>query len=266
VLAAQTDAPLELIAHAAAAAADADLATLTVFDGDDSIRLRAGGGALGDCLDRACWPADDMLVNQAVQSATPQMVAIHPEEFGAALGFDFGPKIVVSFVAGDLLRIAISFYRASNRPGFTSADMEMAEAFAKRVTQATGFIDARTDQMQLAVLEDQSRIAEGLHDDVIQELFATGMSLQSLVSKFERVEDSERLAKAVGTLDNVISRIRATIIELRPDRDKAAPTVADDDEGTRPAHENRRSKVPASSVEVAPRSLGLPQERNGETL
>ncbi|MBK5289252.1 MAG: GAF domain-containing protein, partial [Acidimicrobiia bacterium] len=71
----------------------------------------------------------------------------------------------------------------------------------------------------VAVLEDRERIARDLHDKVIQQLFATGMSLQGAERAVEDDALARRLAQAVDDLDNTIREIRNTIFALH------APTV-----------------------------------------
>ena len=76
------------------------------------------------------------------------------------------------------------------------------------------------ERLQAAVvLEDRERIARDLHDKVIQQLFATGMSLQAAVRTMKDEAVARRLNQAVDDLDTTIREIRNTIFELH------APTV-----------------------------------------
>jgi PAS domain S-box-containing protein len=62
--------------------------------------------------------------------------------------------------------------------------------------------------------EEHERIARDLHDTVIQELFAIGMSLQAVHAEAQPGRVSERIAHAVDALDDTIRQIRTTIFEL----------------------------------------------------
>ena len=62
--------------------------------------------------------------------------------------------------------------------------------------------------------EDHERIARDLHDTVIQELFALGMTLQSTVGRIGDAEVAGRIDASVDTLDDVIRSIRALIFEV----------------------------------------------------
>jgi signal transduction histidine kinase len=55
---------------------------------------------------------------------------------------------------------------------------------------------ARLDQITLAQVEDHDRIASDLHDHVVQELFALGMSLQSHATRLDSVT-AERIRTSI---------------------------------------------------------------------
>ena len=71
--------------------------------------------------------------------------------------------------------------------------------------------DARHRQV---LAEDHERIGRDLHDTVIQELFAAGMTLQALEQGLEG-ETAGRVTEVVDALDATIGRIRAVIFDLR---------------------------------------------------
>ena len=97
---------------------------------------------------------------------------------------------------------------------FTDADLDMAETFAGQAAIALELSDARADQQRLGVRVDRWRIAGDLHDHVIQRLFATGLSLQSIASTVNE-ESVEQLTRTVNELDETIRQIRSTIFALR---------------------------------------------------
>ena len=66
------------------------------------------------------------------------------------------------------------------------------------------------------VAEEQDRIARDLHDNVIQDLFALGLTLQGAVGL--RAQDlDQRLLKAVGSVDTIINSIRRAIFGVSND-------------------------------------------------
>ena len=56
----------------------------------------------------------------------------------------------------------------------------MAAGFASHASVALELADARAAEQRVVLLEDRERIARDLHDHVIQELFAIGLSLESV--------------------------------------------------------------------------------------
>lgn len=67
-------------------------------------------------------------------------------------------------------------------------------------------------QQQLARYEESERIANGLHDQVIQRLVGIGMLLQSTAIRFPPV--ARRLSESVGDLDRTIQELRTVIFGL----------------------------------------------------
>ncbi len=81
---------------------------------------------------------------------------------------------------------------------------------------AVEFADQQARQRLLSVLADRDRIARDLHDNVIQRLFATGMSLQSTLA-VDGVPDRvhSTVTDAVEQLDRTVREIRTTIFDLQ---------------------------------------------------
>jgi signal transduction histidine kinase len=112
-------------------------------------------------------------------------------------------------------RGAIVAGRITTHRPFTDADLDMAETFAGQAAIALELSDTRADQQRLGVLVDRWRIAGDLHDHVIQRLFATGLSLQSIAATVHDEIIEQRLTRTVNELDETIQQIRSTIFALR---------------------------------------------------
>jgi len=215
--------PLQMITDEAALAADADIVSLTMPEGEDRIRLRSRSGPLAASLKGTSWPMAGTPTEQVMRSGRGMLM----EEYIAtdtAAGVGIGPVMIVPLSAGSRARGAMAFARSADRPAFTIAELDMAASFATQAALALELIDARGRLVRSSVLEDEERIAEDLHDHVIGELFATGMNLQSLAGTLDRVEDARRLSSAVETLDSIIKRIRTSIFQLRFAGDGTDPT------------------------------------------
>ena len=69
----------------------------------------------------------------------------------------------------------------------------------------------------IAVADDRERIAWNLHDNVIQQIFAVGLGLQSVSNRLDD-DVAERIGEFVGQLDATIAEVRNTIFELSRSR------------------------------------------------
>jgi signal transduction histidine kinase len=67
---------------------------------------------------------------------------------------------------------------------------------------------------EVALVQDRERIARDLHDTVIQQLYATGMSLTAALRLTEKEEVREPLARSIDDLDRTMRGIRSTIFAL----------------------------------------------------
>jgi signal transduction histidine kinase len=104
--------------------------------------------------------------------------------------------------------------RIAGRPRFTAADLELAADFAGQASLAMELATAKADQQRMVLLEDRGRIARDLHDHVIQQLFGTGLELQSVVGALPPGPTADRVDHAVAGLDTAISQIRTAIFAL----------------------------------------------------
>jgi signal transduction histidine kinase len=204
-----------LISQHAAAATDADFAALAVPYGSDQVIVTGVSGPLAAGLMNQTAPLADSLAGQAISTGKPALVTgSRLQAATAALGADTGPLIVVPLAVGEQVRGALLLGRAAARPGFTETDLDMAASFATHAAMAMELAQARTEQIMLARVEDRERIAGDLHDHVIQELFALGMSLQGHAARSDAAT-AERLTGYTDTLDEVIRKIRTSIFGLQ---------------------------------------------------
>ena len=77
--------------------------------------------------------------------------------------------------------------------------------------------DARDDAEWMRVLEVRHGLAQDLHDNVIQRLFAIGMGLQGLADQPMPAPVAERLGRHISDLDDTIDEIRERVFGLRED-------------------------------------------------
>ena len=97
---------------------------------------------------------------------------------------------------------------------FSERDEELIVALAGAAGVAIDNARLHARMQEVAVLEDRDRIAMDLHDTVIQQLFAIGLSLQGTARMIDDQEPADRLQAAVDDLDLTIKQIRSTIFAL----------------------------------------------------
>ena len=139
---------------------------------------------------------------------------------GAVADLDLGPGLYVPFVADQRRLGTLVLGRVHGQPPFQAFDVAFAQSFAGAAATAIEMGSARSEIDRLSIVAEDERIARDLHDTVIQELFALGMSLQALSSSASGAV-GERISAAVENLDDVIRQIRNTIFRL-PNRNEAA--------------------------------------------
>ena len=97
---------------------------------------------------------------------------------------------------------------------FSEADEELLVGFATAAGIAIDNARLHASLSELALLQDRERIAMDLHDTVIQQLFAVGLSLQAMLRRVKDPDLAGRIETAVDDLDTTIKQIRTTIFDL----------------------------------------------------
>ena len=96
---------------------------------------------------------------------------------------------------------------------FNDIDEELVVALASAAGVAIENARLHARVRDLALLADRERIAMDLHDTVIQQLFAVGLSLQATLRLLD-AETATRVQLAIDDLDTTIKRVRSTIFAL----------------------------------------------------
>jgi len=135
-----------------------------------------------------------------------------------------GPAVVVPLGAAGNVRGILTAGRRRGSMPLAAAAVEMLVSFAAQAGIGLELAAHRRDAQRFAVFEDRDRIARDLHDLVIQRLYATGMSLESLAVRMGESDNARRVSSAVDSLDETIKEVRSAIFSLhsRPDADEAS--------------------------------------------
>jgi signal transduction histidine kinase len=239
----QRTAALQLVASRARDVADAELATVLLYDedrGELTVEVvAASDGESSPPRSTAIAVADTALAD-ALSGGRPVIV----EDMGKVPGWPTttGSAVLVPLAASGIVLGLLAVAHGRGGPTFDDSDVRLLTTFAGQAALALERARAQEEREMLVVLEDRERIARDLHDVVIQRLFATGLQLQSAARLAVRAEVADRIGAAVDDLDKTIRDIRSAIFELRT-----------------PASDTLRGDVRAT-VDAAAASLGLRPE------
>lgn len=220
---------LEHIAATAREVSGADTAALALPGVGGELVIELADGHAADSLIGAVMPRDGrswsvmdegrgLLVESLSKS---RVVRVAPmRAFGPAL---FAPLQT----SGRGVGVLIVLRRIGSAP-FEPSDLVTAESFAAQAALAFVLAEARHAQDVAALLDERERIARDLHDLAIQQLFATGMQLETVRRRAARgVDPSELMGIVEDALDNVdgsVRQIRQIVYALR-DPDAATGLV-----------------------------------------
>lgn len=109
-----------------------------------------------------------------------------------------------------------NLYLTHKEGGFTDADQLAVEGLAVIAGAAVNTARLQRRSRRLAVVEDRERIARDLHDAIIQDLFAVGLSLQAHRQRVMDPETVEVIGDTVRRLDETIVALRRFIFDLQP--------------------------------------------------
>ena len=226
---AQPQAVLELITRQALEMAGADLVVLALPAGEDQLIIEHAAGAGADdavgLILRTKGSASGLVMASGVPLAIEdfshdQRVAVVTRE-----RLNLGPAVVFPLGPPGGVRGVMTAGRLSGSMPLSPRAVEMVTTFAAQAGIGLELAEHRRDSQRLALFADRDRIARDLHDQVIQRLFATGMSLQGAVGRMPAGDAAQRVHTSIDALDETIKDIRSAIFELQAHEQPEAPGV-----------------------------------------
>jgi len=144
-------------------------------------------------------------------------VSAHPD----AVGFPPGHPPMRTFLGVPVRvgsRVFGNLYLTEKEGGFSEEDETLVEFLALTAGSAVSTLRLQERLRRAALLEERERIARDLHDSIIQDLFAVGLSIQAQANQIDPIhaEVRARLDRAVEKLDETITALRHFIFDLRP--------------------------------------------------
>jgi signal transduction histidine kinase len=102
---------------------------------------------------------------------------------------------------------------------FTEEDRSLVETFALHAGIAMENARLHEQLQRLAVVDERERISKDLHDGIIQNMYAVGLSLEDVPALMDddRPEAAARVERAIDSIHLAIQDIRNFIFGLRPE-------------------------------------------------
>jgi signal transduction histidine kinase len=212
--------PAEVLAALTAEALDmsgSDLAVVALPDGDRLVIEHADGDG-AEAARGLVLPAES-LSGTVLETGLPQAVADFAADDRVAAQAQaamshIGPALVFPLGGAGSARGVFTIGRRHGARPFPTDIAEVMASFAAQAGVALELADRRRDGEQLLVFQDRDRIARDLHDQVIQRLYAAGMSLQGLAPTIASPETGKRIQQVIDAMDEAISDIRTAIFSL----------------------------------------------------
>ncbi|WP_280305515.1 GAF domain-containing sensor histidine kinase [Nocardia neocaledoniensis] len=127
----------------------------------------------------------------------------------------FGPAVVVPLRVGSEVIGVLTTIRPADTQAMDEPTTAMLTAFADQAALVLQLSDTQRRMRELDVLSDRDRIARGLHDHVIQRLFAVGLSLQGTMQRARTPEVKDRLMATIDDIQAIVQDIRHSIFDLQ---------------------------------------------------
>ncbi|MBF6234892.1 GAF domain-containing protein [Nocardia farcinica] len=213
---------LELITHRALALSrsagvfvalppDPDLAA----DEVSHLTVVAAAGIAAQSLAGQTLAVDGSPCGSVLRTGCPSTVDTLSPSFVTEHAAGSGPALILPLRARNaVIGILVVLHSAQAQPSDAESDAVMA-AFADQTALALQLSDTQRRMRELDILSDRDRIARGLHDHVIQRLFAVGLSLQGSMQRARNPEVRSRLADTIEEIQSIIQDIRHSIFDLQ---------------------------------------------------
>ena len=209
--------PLDVIVEQVAGLLAADLAAVTIPEGETELVVAAARGSLAPAVAGRRFPVAGSLVDRSISAGGPVLVDGQPADLQFPGQPELGPTLVVPLSAEGQPLGALAVSRPVGGAGFTASDIDRVTEFASQASVAIQLARGRADQQRLERVEDRSRIARDLHDNVIQRLFAAGLSLQAQSAGLDAASRRSVLEQ-IDAIDAAIAEIRTVVFALSAPR------------------------------------------------
>ena len=188
------------------------------------------GATLQQMWTRKEFQFGEGMVGMTAKSGQPVIVNMdldfHPEDNGGQKIDFFHPDIkkakirqIICFpLPGRQAVLGVLCAGSCQADPLDDLEMQFLAAISSWVGMAIENLRLNVQQRRLAVLEERERIGMDLHDGIIQDIYAVGLTLEHarLLLNDNPQASRQRIEQAINDLNNTIRDIRAYILDLRP--------------------------------------------------
>jgi signal transduction histidine kinase len=216
------DGVLTLIAQHALDLTGADYTLIALPDGAEkpvpniailTVAVCVGMGA--DTIIGKTMPISGSTAGEVFADQIAQNVDALTYDLAEGLGIEFGPALALPLGVGESLAGVLLTVRTPGSLPFDELEMQMVSLFAAQAMLALERAEIQATRRELQALAERDRIAQDLHDHVIQRLFAVGLAMESTQQLAKTPTVSDRLADHVDQVYAVIGEIRSAIFDLQ---------------------------------------------------
>jgi signal transduction histidine kinase len=210
---------LRLITDAVRELTDADAVHLMApLDSPRTWTTRAQSGpGLADMTGVPLTPESSAVVEALVRAegAEPVVQDLGGRPWGdPADGVDWGPLLGATLHTADGSEAVLVVARRTGSRPFGLGLVPLLRSFTDQAALALDMAARQRLARSLDLYADRDRIARDLHDNVIQRLFAAGLTLQATLPQLAADRARQPVLDVVEQLDVVIRDIRSTIFDL----------------------------------------------------
>lgn len=214
--------PLQLIADRARELTDAEQAIVLTPDDPEAsgeqvaaLFVSIASGLHADTVIGQRVPVNGSTSGEVFRSGTPLITESFRHPIQAFTDAGERPAIVMPLRAADSVIGVLAVARQRDHTPFNAGHLELMSDFADHAAVALTVAAGRERARELGLLADRERIAQDLHDHVIQKLFAAGMDLQGTVARVRSPQIADRLTRTIDDLQSTIDDIRSAIFGLQ---------------------------------------------------
>lgn len=224
--------PLEMIAQKVLRLTDAEQAIVLVptdtnipADEVDTLVVSAAVGLRADEVIGQWVPVEGSTTGAVFESGTALITEAFQHPITSFTDLGQRSAIVMPLRTDGTVLGVIVVTRGKDQVPFGADCLELVRDFAGGAAVALTLATGREHAKELAVLSERERIAQDLHDQIIQRLFAIGLDLQGTVARARSPEITERLHRTIDDLQATIDDIRTTIFQLHSRPGQQAETL-----------------------------------------